>query len=70
MILDSKQPRIVTSARTILLHMCVSAFELGWAVNPVLGSGFKKPSADVYSYTVAAGCILSLQLTLGKKVPY
>lgn len=54
MILDSKQPRTVIPARTIL-HWCVSAFlDLPGPSDPVLGSGFKKPSANVSMYAGGA----------------
>lgn len=60
----------VASARTDLLSLCISAFlNMAGLSDPVLGSGFKKPSANAYMRTVAAASN-PLQPPLGNKVPY
>lgn len=53
MMLDSKQPRIVISARSILLHLYVSAFQLGWAIKPDSWLRFEE-AIDKYIHAVAA----------------
>lgn len=68
MILDSKQPRSVPSARTTLLPLCVSAFRLGWAVRP--DSWLRFPEAIGKHTRACCGCHIysfACSLLWGKK---
>ena len=54
MILDSKAKHHSATFLRTLLHLCVSALDLARLSDPILGSGFKKPLANVPMHAVAA----------------